>query len=227
MNIRALTAEFVGTFTLIFVGVLAIFHLGPGGPLALVGIALAHGLAIACLASATGATSGGHLNPAVSLAMLITGRLSVSDFFGYVIAQLVGATAGAVAVAFLLGETGKASVAGGLPALAANVSVTQGIVAEAITTFLLVFVIFGTAVDGRGPKVGAWFIGMTITLDILAIGPLTGGAINPARWVGPAIISGKFDNAIVWLIGPLLGGALAAVLFQWLLGERNEAPLES
>ena len=214
MNLRALAAEFIGTFALIFVGMLVGHHLGDtkGG---LLGIALGHGLAIAILGSATGAISGGHLNPAVSFALLITGRISGSTFASYVIAQLFGAFAAALTAGFLVSE--PAFVAGQTPALAASMSFPQAVVAEGIATFFLAFAVFGTAVDGRGPKVGALFIGLAVTIGILAIGPFTGGALNPARWFGPALASGHFENAWVYIIGPAGGAALAGLVYQWFL----------
>ncbi len=227
MKVRALIAEFIGTFALIFVGLLAIAHLGDlkanGG---LVGIALAHGLAIACLASATAAISGGHLNPAVTFGMMLTRRIAIVPGLGYIVAQLLGGYVAAQAVGYCLGTEGMRAVVAGTPALGEAMSVPQAIVAEGIATFFLVFVIFGTAVDLRAPKVGALFIGLTVTMDILAIGPLTGGAMNPARWFGPAMAGTKISaNPIVWTLGPLAGAALAAIVYSMFLEDKNPIPL--
>jgi hypothetical protein len=216
MNMRACTAEFVGTFALIFVGVLVGHHLG-GVPAGLIGVAIGHGLAIACLASATGAISGGHLNPAVTVAMAATKRIDPVGAITYIIAQLLGAAAAAYMASFILGPDGAAAIQGGTPALASGVSMGAGFVAEVIATFFLIFVIFGTAVDSRAPKVGAWFIGMTVTMGIFAIGPLTGGALNPARWFGPAMINKNFADVLLYFGGPIVGALVAAFLYEFLM----------
>lgn len=222
MKPRAFVAEFIGTFALIYVGVLVIHHLG-NAEAGLIGIALAHGLVIACLASATDATSGGHLNPAVTAAFLLVRRISPATALGYILAQCVGGYAGAfMAMLSVPGNPGS-MVAGGTPALGRNVALWQGILVEAVLTFFLVFVIFGTAVDRRGPKMGALFIGLTVTFDIFAGGPLTGAAMNPARWLGPALAGGKLENAAVYWVGPLLGAVAAALVYSIML--QNKEPL--
>lgn len=216
MKFRALLAEFIGTFALIFVGVLVIHHLN--GPDALTGIALAHGLTIATLASTTAAISGGHLNPAVTFGMMLTKRIDVMNGIGYMVAQCFGAILAGFAAAFVAG--GDMMIAGkGTPALSPGVSVAAAIVAEAITTFFLVFVIMGTAVDRRAPKVGALFIGLTVTLDIFAIGPITGGAMNPARWLS-GVAGSNLTSPIVYILGPLLGAAIAALVYTAFLEDK-------
>ncbi|MBI3877824.1 MAG: aquaporin [Verrucomicrobia bacterium] len=213
---KQVVAEFVGTFTLIFIGIGAIFHLGsvPGG---LLGIALAHGLAIAVMVSATGAISGGHLN-------LVGGKIDFPTTVAYWIAQCAGGTIAALAAGHLI-VTGDAKAAdiiiNGTPALGKGVSVAAGIGIEAVLTFFLVFVVYGTAVDARAPKVGGLFIGLTVALDILFGGPLTGGAMNVARWLGPALATNHFDNAIVYIAGPLLGGAAAGLIYGRFLIKQN------
>jgi MIP family channel proteins len=206
-------AEFIGTFTLIFIGVGAIYNLGsvPGG---LVGIAFAHGLAIAVMASATGGISGGHLNPAVTFGLFVGGKINAKESAVYWVAQLAGATAAALLCLSLIG---KAAVDGGTPDIPAVVgtpviSVGKAIVVEAVLTFFLVFVVYGTAVYAHAPKLGGLAIGLTVTLDILFGGPLTGAAMNPARTFGPALASGHWNNHIVYWIGPLLGGAVAGLI---------------
>lgn len=213
-------AEFIGTFALCFVGIAAIFHLGnvPGG---LVGIALAHGLTIAVMASATAAISGGHLNPAVTIGLYAARKIDAPLAGVYIIAQLVGAV---TAAAILLPVLGQDAIAGGTPALqeinGEEVGPWTGIVIEAILTFFLVFVIYGTAVDKRAPQVGGLFIGLTVALDILAGGPITGAAMNPARHFGPAVLSGSVVmKEQIWLywIGPALGGVVAALVYRYTL----------
>jgi MIP family channel proteins len=217
MKFRALLAEFIGTFTLIFIGVLVINNLGRA-PAGLIGIALGHGLAIACLASATAAVSGGHLNPAVTFGLLLAKRIDVLNAIGYIIAQCVG---GVVAGFTALYLTSEAVVKTGTPALDRFMTVPQGIVAEAIATFFLVFVVLGTAVDRRAPKMGALFIGLTVTMGILAIGPLTGGALNPARWIGSGVPGHNLSSPVVYLVGPLLGAALAALIYTLFLEDKT------
>jgi MIP family channel proteins len=221
--LKQCVAEFVGTFTLIFIGVGAIYNLGsvPGG---LLGIALAHGLAIAVMVSATGAISGGHLNPAVTFGLLIGGKICPTRTIAYWIAQLAGATAAGFLCVHLLGV---AAVSGGTPDIGMvngepAVSVCKAITIEAVMTFFLIFVVYGTAVDSRAPKIGGLAIGLTITMGILFGGPLTGGAINPARTFGPALASGHWNNHVVYWVGPLIGGGLAGLIYgRFLIKESN------
>jgi len=213
--LKACVAEFIGTSTLIFVGVGAIYNLGsiPGG---LLGIALAHGLAIAVMVSATGAISGGHLNPAVTFGLFVGGKIDAGKALAYWIAQLAGATVAGWLCVWLLG---CGAVAGGTPDIGLDaaklpvVSNAQAIAIEAVLTFFLVFVVYGSAVDVRAPKIGGLAIGLTVALDILFGGPLTGAAMNPARTFGPALASGHWNNHFVYWIGPLLGGALAGLIY--------------
>ena len=152
MNQKALIAEFIGTFTLIFIGVGAIAaDFSTGGKLGLTGIALAHGLAIAVMVSATGAVSGGHLNPAVTLGLFSAQKINPPNTIGYIIAQCLGAIAAAFAVKACVSAEVLAAVAGGIPARGAGVSVGAAVLTEIILTFFLVFVVYGTAVDKRAP----------------------------------------------------------------------------
>lgn len=221
MNVKAMLAEFVGTFTLIFIGVGSIVsdHL-TNGAVGLTGIAIAHGLAIAVMVSATAAISGGHLNPAVSFGMLVTGNMSVKDFFGYVIAQSLGGIVASMLLLSAMSPLSLDAVNHGIPALGESATSGMAVVAEIILTFFLIFVIFGTAVDKRAPKMGGLFIGLTVMMDIFMGGPISGAAMNPARWLGPAVISGDYINAWVYIVGPLAGGALAAITYSTVLQEK-------
>ena len=210
-------AELIGTFALIFIGVGAIYHLGGieknGG---LLGIALAHGLTIAVMVSATAGISGGHLNPAVTFGLLLGDKISLKSSLAYWVAQLLGATAAGYLLLFVFqGQPDLASkiVANGTPDLGVATTVAQGILIEAVLTFFLVFVVFGSAVDSRAPKIGGLAIGLTVALDILFGGPLTGAAMNPARTFGPALASGHWNHHFVYWIGPLLGGGLAGLVY--------------
>lgn len=215
MKPAVLLAEFIGTFALIFVGVLAIVH-GGGN---LTSIALAHGLAIAVMVSATAAISGGHLNPAVTLGLMIGGKVRPALAAGYLLAQCAGALA---AAAILLPVVGPDGLAAGTPAPGAHGTPPQTyslgvvILVEAVLTFFLAFVVYGTAVDPRAPKVGGLFIGLTVALDICAGGPITGTAMNPARHLGPALLSGDSGHlALIWVywLGPILGGLAAGLIY--------------
>lgn len=212
-----LVSEFIGVFTLCFIGILAIHNLGavPGG---LLGIALAHGLAIGIMVSALGAVSGGHFNPAVSLGLLIAKKIDGGTFASYVVAQILGGAAAAGAAAALVGGD---IAANGVPKLGTDIGMVAGIGLEAIATFFLMLTVFGTAVDGRAPKVGGLFIGLVIAIGIIAIGPLTGGALNPARHLGPAIVGGGLQDALIYIAGPCLGAALAAVAYTSMFEEKN------
>lgn len=221
MKIQALVAEFVGTFALIFVGVLTLANLaGADSGTMLLGAAFAQGLAIACLVAATAAISGGHLNPAVSLGLFVGKKIDSLTLVTYWAAQCLGAVVAALcAKACLYGDAGV-FVKNGTPALGKMTNAPQAMLAEGIATFFLVFVVYGTAVDKRAPKVGGLFIGLTVTMGIFAIGPLTGGALNPARWIGPALVSGSLGNAVVYIAGPLLGGAVAGLLYANVLEDK-------
>ncbi|HLE77079.1 MAG TPA: MIP family channel protein [bacterium] len=212
---KAILAEAVGTFALIFIGAGSILadHL-TGGKVGVVGIAFAHGLAIGTMVLAVGAVSGGHFNPAVTLGFLVTGRQPLGRGLSYMAAQLVGASIAALLLTAAFPEATRQAVHLGTPALAGGVTSGVGIVVEAILTFLLVFVIFGTAVDPRGPApIAGLAIGLVITMDILAGGALTGAAMNPARAFGPALFSNFWENQTVYWIGPALGAAAAALLY--------------
>ncbi|HEV2440843.1 MAG TPA: aquaporin [bacterium] len=211
---RPLLAEVIGTFTLIFAGAGAIItnQMTHGG-VGLLGIALAHGLAIAVMVSALGMISGGHFNPAVTCGFLVAGRIPAIRAAAYALAQLAGATLGGLALWVAYPHGPAVAVSLGTPSLAPDLSTTAGILLEAIGTFFLVTVIFGTAVHPGAPRIGGLAIGLTITMDILAFGPLTGAAMNPARAFGPALVAGVWSNQLIYWIGPLIGGALAGGLY--------------
>jgi MIP family channel proteins len=213
----ALVAEAVGTFLFFFVGagsVVLTADSAAGGP-GLVGVALAHGLALAVMVSTFGAVSGGHFNPAVTVAVRLAGRIEWSHAAMYVIAQLLGAVVAGFALAWVMPDELGEATSLGTPALGAGIGVVEGIAIEAVLTLLLVLAVFGTAVDARAPRLGGMAIGLAVAADVLMGGPLTGAAMNPARWFGPAVAAGAYDNWYVWWIGPLLGGIAAAVLYRY------------
>lgn len=218
---KALIGEFLGVFALCFVGIFAINNAGAGAT-NLTGVALAHGLAITVLVAAFAAISGAHFNPAVTLAMLLTKRIDVKGFIGYVIAQILGGAVAAMIASIILGV---AAVAGGTPALGEGVTSTNALICEIVGTFLLVTVIFGSAVDKRNSGQAPMYIGLVIVAVILAVGPISGAALNPARYIGPAIVGGAFGpNAWIWFVGPLLGGAIAGYLYDGVIMKDEKSP---
>jgi MIP family channel proteins len=220
----ALVAEAVGTFLFFFVGAGAVVltaYTADGSP-GVVGIALAHGLALAVLVSTLGAVSGGHFNPAVTVAVRLTGKIEWSHAALYVVVQLIAAVAAGFALRALLPESAWSAVNLGTPGLGEGIDVWAGIGIEAILTVVLVLVVFGTAIDKRAPKLGGMAIGLAVGADILMGGPLTGAAMNPARWFGPAVASGTYTDWYVWWVGPLLGAIVAAVLYRYVFASEAE-----
>jgi MIP family channel proteins len=213
----AVIAEAVGTFLFFFVGIGAVVAATD-----LVGVALAHGLALAVLVSALGAVSGGHFNPAVTVAVRLAGGIGWGAAVIYVVAQLVGAVAAGFAVKAVFPEAAYTEFGGGTPALGDGITVAAGIGIEAVLTLLLVLAVFGTAIDPRAPKIGGLAIGLAVAADIMMGGPLTGGAMNPARWFGPAVASGDYTDWYVWWVGPLIGAIVGAVLYRYALAGEAE-----
>ena len=210
MSIREELAEVVGTFTLVFIGAgagaVAAASSSGGG---LVGVALAHGLALVVIIYAWGAISGAHVNPAVTFGLALTGRFPWLRALRYWAAQLLGAALAGYLLLFLIGPQGNL----GMTLPASSVSIVQAIGIEAVLTFFLVTAVFGSAVAGRNGNGAALAIGLVLAMDILMGGPLTGGSMNPARSFGPALAMGNFTDLYVYFIGPLLGGGLAALFF--------------
>ena len=190
---------------------------------ALVAIALAHGLGIAVLVAATARISGGHINPAVTFAAVITGRMKAGPGVLYVAAQLAGAVVGALLLDLVLAS----SVAGNLGAHALNdnalTSDFAGLLVEIILTFVLVFTVFAVAMDPRGPSnLAPIAVGLAVLVDHFVGVPLTGASMNPARSFGPALVSNSWDDHWVYWIGPLTGGALAGLIYYFVYLMRPE-----
>jgi aquaporin TIP len=207
-------AEFVGAFALTFIGAGSIITTGGD----LLPVALAHGLILAVMVSALGHISGGHFNPAVTLGFLITSRITVGLAVVYWAAQLLGATVAAAILRGVYPDDQADATSLGAPVLNSAIGAGSGLVLEIVMTFFLVLVVFATAVDPRGAfKVVAGFaIGLTIGADILMGGPLTGAAMNPARAFGPQLVGSVWDDGWIWYLGPLIGGGLAALAYEWL-----------
>lgn len=221
-TLRPLVAEAVGTFFLVFAGVGAIVsEIYRNGTVGFLGIALAHGVALSIGISATMNVSGGHLNPAVSIGLLSIGRINLNTALRYIGAQLVGATLAVLAIKGLYPEmAGQISVYGA-PRLANDIGSVQGIVIEAIMTFLLAFAVMGTAVDSRAPKIGGFGIGLTVFFCILAGGTMTGAAMNPARAFAPMLIGWEWQGALIYWIGPILGSVVAMQLYERVIMEKS------
>jgi aquaporin Z len=221
---RHFIAELVGTFALVFVGGASIMATSTHTESPLLAVAVAHGLILSIMVTATMRISG-HLNPAVTFGFLVTRRIELVMGVVYIIAQLLGALLGAYALKAIFPHDVAVATRLGGQSLALDVTFAQGIFAEAIATFFLVFAVFGTAVDPHAPKVGGFAIGLTVAADILAIGPLTGASMNPARSLGPAVASGQYEAQGVFWIGPILGGIAAALLYDQLFLRRGKEPL--
>ncbi len=218
---QKLVAEFIGTFALIFFGAGAICsdqYLHTTGGLGLLGIALAHGLAIAIMVSAMGHISGGHFNPAITIGFWVTKRLNTIDTILYWAAQLAGATAAAFLLKAVVPEDTWRAVALGVPELARDFPRWAGIALEAVATFFVVLVVFATEVDEKGAfrSISGFGIGLAYTVGILVAWPLTGAALNPARAFGPALAATHWANHGVYWVGPLAGGFVAGLLYDTL-----------
>lgn len=216
----ALIAELVGTFALIFIGAGA-GALGVGG---LVGVALAHGLVIVGFAYAYGHISGTHVNPAVTVGVWLAGKIDAGRAVSYIVFQVVGGVLGAIALRMVLGgtETGlgqtlpaaSVTLAGGVTI---SVTTPMAIAIEAILTFFLVNCVLNAAVSGKAGNLAGLAIGLTLTFGILMGGPLTGGSLNPARSIGPAVALGDFTSLWIYIVGPVLGAVVAALLYRGVL----------
>lgn len=223
---RHFIAEFIGTFALVFVGSGAIIHARTtNSPAGLVEVALAHGLILAVMVSALMRISG-HFNPAVTLTLLATRRIEAMMAGLYVVAQIIGAIAGAYALKASFSASTFAATRGGGLTIALDVTAGQAFLLEAIATFFLVFVVYGTAVDLRGPKIGGLAIGFVVAADILAIGPLTGASMNPARSFGPAVASGIYEAQLLYLTAPIVGAMVAGLLYEYLFMVRGREPVD-
>ena len=210
-NPKAFVAEFIGTFALVFIGAGAAAQ---GTNVGLVGVALAHGLVVILFVYAYGSISGAHLNPAITLGLAINKVVDWSEAAYYWVAQFLASMVAAAALYLVLG-----GAKGGLGAmkLGSGVSWWQGLLIETLLTFFLVTAVFHVAVSGKLKEFAGLVIGLTYSFCILFGGPLTGGAVNPARDFGPAIFTGTFVSSYwIYLIGPLLGAVLAAFLSRYM-----------
>ena len=221
---RHFVAEFIGTFALVFVGGASIMIAkDTNSPSGLIGIALAHGLILAVMVSALMRISG-HFNPAVTIGFIAARRIEVAMAGVYIVAQLIGAIVGAYVLKWTFPLALFDATRGGGQAIALQVTGGQAFLLEFIATFFLVLVVFGTAVDPKAPRIGGLAIGLVLAADILAIGPLTGASVNPARSFGPAVASGYFEAQVIFWAAPIAGGIVAALLYEYLFLRREIEP---
>ena len=223
-TLRPLVAEFIGVFMLVFVGGGAmIVNSMTNNGLGVVGIGAAYGLAMAIAVSVTMAISGGHVNPAITVGLWSVGRIDTRKAGLYIVAQLLAGILAALALKVLF-PSGAGSVAQyGALKIAEQTTFTQGLLVEAVLTFFLALSVMGTAVDPAAPKVGGFGIGLTLWMCVLAGGPLTGAALNPARAFGPALIAGDMTSQLAYWVGPILGSVVAMQIYQRLLLNKNGA----
>jgi len=219
---KKLFVEFLGTCIFFFIGAGAIItNQFSNGAVGLLGIAIAHGVILAVMISAFGGISGGHFNPAVTFGVMVSRRISVALGLQYMVAQLIGGVLAGLLLHVVFPSELCASVHLGTPAVAGGVSLGTAVLIEAILTFALVTSVFGTAIDPRAPKIGGFGIGLTVLVDILVGGPLTGASMNPARTFGPGLVAGFWENHWVYWVGPLIGGGLAGFVYETFIMEKK------
>ena len=222
VNPRAYLAEAIATYALVFFGPLSvIIAVSFGESLttqSVLFISLAHGGVIALMIYAFGHVSGAHINPAVTIPMMITRKIGITDGIGYIISQLIGAIAAAATLKVILPELGAKVNFGtqGGPSDLLNNSVSSGFAVEAILTFFLVLVIFMTAVHKKASPGWHGFTigGMVFLIHLIAV-PLTGASVNPARTFGPALISGFWEYHWIYWAAPILGGIIAGLIMNY------------
>jgi len=203
-------AELIATFLLVFVGAGAIVADAAGGGAGLIGIAVAHGLILSVAVTATMNISGAHINPAVTLGALTVGKISVKDALAYIVFQLLGAILAGFLVYSLFPSAAVEAAGVGTPRLGEGISAMNAVALEVFATMVLVVAIYGTAISPKAPTgIGGFGIGLTVAALILAIGPLTGAAMNPARHIGTAVFAGDFHNIWIYVAGPTIGAIVA------------------
>jgi len=219
---RKYVAEFIGTLVLVFMGCGSAVFLGATTDTGHLAVALAFGLSIVAMAYAIGSISGCHINPAVSLSMLMRGKMSVVEFVGYVISQVLGAIAGAGLLQLILNMSNLTDYTGGLGTNGlANTGIAGGFIVEVVLTFIFVFVILGVTSESSKGNVAGIVIGLSLAFVHIVGIPLTGTSVNPARSIGPAIFAGgdALTDLWVFIAAPLVGAALAAIVFGVLKGK--------
>ena len=215
---RPLVAEFIGVFMLVFIGGGAmIMNAYKDGSVPLGGLAAAFGLAYAIAVTATLNISGGHINPAITAGLWSIGRIDTLKAVLYVVAQLLGAVVAALVLRWLMPVSAGHNALYGTLKVADDITIPGAILIEAFLTFFLAFAVMGTAVDPAAPKVGGFGVGLTLWACILAGGPLTGAALNPARAFGPALIAGEWHAQFAYWVGPIIGAIVAMQVYERVL----------
>ena len=224
--VSSLVAELVGTLLMVLLlGAAVIVNASSGGELGLIGVALASGLVIAALGTAFAPVSGGQFNPAITIGLWLVGRVRTIEGIRIVVAQILGGAGAGFALKFAFsgfesGDTAWTIGNGGAVAIAGGLSPITAISIEALLTAVLVYTVLLATADSRAPRLGALLVGGVITANILIGGLLTGAAMNPARWFGPALATGDLSAAAVYVVGPLVGAVVAAITVRYLFSER-------
>jgi MIP family channel proteins len=225
----AALAELVGTFILVFGGTAVAVGAILGRPTAgaaydSLAVALAFGLALAAVVAAVGHVSGAHVNPAVTLGMAATGKFPWKSVPFYLGAQLVGAVLGALGTWLAFGGPGRSEAKLAATYPAGGVGDLQAFLLEVLITFILVFVVVAVATDGRAPTaIAPIAVGFALAVGVFIAGPVTGGAVNPVRALGPMLVAGDLTSAWLYILGPIIGGVLAALLYDRTMAQA-EAP---
>ena len=215
---RRSLAELLGTFALVFFGAGSVASkYFPEATYGIFGVAVAHGLVMAVMVTALLGISGGHLNPAITLGLVAVRRTDIRTGAAYIVAQLVGAILAALMIKLVYPTGVVRPIALGTPTIANTITLNQAMLMEGIMTFFLVSAVFGTCINPAAPRLGGLGIGLALLFDILVGGPLTGAAVNPARAFGPALVSGQWVGHVVYWIGPIVGGVLAALVWEYVL----------
>jgi aquaporin Z len=226
-----LLAELIGTFALVFIGAGAASIVGSAAGLGgISAVAFAHGLTLMVFICAYGRVSGGHMNPAVTVGVLAVGAITAAEAASYIVSQIVGGIAGAMLLRIVLGGVatglGTPELAHGLVLAGTPVTITPeiGFIVEAVLAFFLVTVVLSTAVAGRAAHLAPVAIGLTLVFNILMGGALTGAAFNPARALGPEIVTGNLSDAWLYVLAPIVGAIIAAVVHLGLSALTHERP---
>ena len=209
---RAWLGEFVGTFGFVTIACGSVIVATSGiAQIGLFGVATAQGLAFAVMITIFAAVSGGHLNPAVTLSAWVGRRIETADAIGYVVAQIAGALAAAGMLRGIFTEAQWRVSKIGIPAVSSGLAANRALLIEAAFTFFLVLAVWGTSIDERGPRVGGFATGLTLFTSILVIGGSTGAGLNPARFLGPALLGGGLHDWWIYVAGPAIGGIVASL----------------
>lgn len=222
------TAEFVGAFGLVFFGAGSIVvdeFLGADG-FGLVGVAAVHAVAFAVVVAGTMRVSGGHVNPAVTIAAFLTRKIEAALAGVYVLAQLAGGLLGALFVKSLLPTAAGEAASYGATLVAGGVGPLTAVTLELVLAFFLVFTVFATGLNRYASPIGGFAIGLCLFFGTMVGGPFTGASMNPARTLGPAVVAGEWAMQWVYWVGPILGGALAGATYEGLIGSGDETDAE-